>query len=294
METDRLHQFIVIAESGSFTKAAEILNRGHGGLSKSIKTLEDELGVALFRPKGRGVELTENGHHLLQKSKEILSALNELTISPKKELLPKGIKLTILMNEALALGCSFSMVNLFAGPLEILELDAGLIEEQIQSSPQYFGLTFTPYLSDHVEHLKICDCPMALFGAEEQWVQQSLDQIPFIAPSLQNNAIPSSPMGHKTRDGWPWNRPRQVVFRTNNLALALEAVYAKKGAIVIPVFLAEQLNTQTKRGKLFQIPIPKKFGALESRTIFLAKHRDTNENGEMKKLSKLVRQLVHS
>lgn len=44
MDTKRLRQFCAIAETGSLTKAAELLHITHSGFSKSMKLLQDDLG----------------------------------------------------------------------------------------------------------------------------------------------------------------------------------------------------------------------------------------------------------
>jgi len=64
METDRLKYFCVIVDTGSLTKAAEVLGVSHSGLSKAMSVLQGELGFKILVPKGRGLELTEKGREL--------------------------------------------------------------------------------------------------------------------------------------------------------------------------------------------------------------------------------------
>ena len=78
METERLHQFCLIADTGSLTKAASVLNISLGGLSKSMKVLEDDLGFQLFMPSGRGLVVSEKGLAIYSKAKQILASLSEL------------------------------------------------------------------------------------------------------------------------------------------------------------------------------------------------------------------------
>lgn len=53
--------FVAAAKYQSFTRAAEALCVTQAAISRQIRELEDSLGVALFRRKGRAVELTEAG-----------------------------------------------------------------------------------------------------------------------------------------------------------------------------------------------------------------------------------------
>ncbi|WP_428642434.1 LysR family transcriptional regulator [Roseibium sp.] len=56
-----LRAFSVLAETGSYTAAAERLNVTHAAVSQQIKTLEGRLGVSLVIRDGRGIRMTEDG-----------------------------------------------------------------------------------------------------------------------------------------------------------------------------------------------------------------------------------------
>jgi LysR family transcriptional regulator, nitrogen assimilation regulatory protein len=64
MEFRRLGYFIQIAELGSLSRASERLNIAQPSLSRQVRLLEEELGVALFIRRRRGMELTEAGEAL--------------------------------------------------------------------------------------------------------------------------------------------------------------------------------------------------------------------------------------
>lgn len=74
---DLLRSFVCIAETGSFTRAAEIVGRTQSGVSMQLQRLEDLLGQPLLqRSKGGTVRLTAPGSRLLGRAKEML-ALND-------------------------------------------------------------------------------------------------------------------------------------------------------------------------------------------------------------------------
>jgi LysR family transcriptional regulator of abg operon len=82
MEMQHLHHFIVTAQLGSVGKAADELNLTQSGVSRSLRTLEDLLGLPLFKREARGVLLTEFGRQLLPRAQSIWNArartLNEM------------------------------------------------------------------------------------------------------------------------------------------------------------------------------------------------------------------------
>ena len=74
----QLKHFLELASNGSFSKSAERLHITQPALSRSIKSLEDELGQALFDRVGRLNELTAFGRHVLWQARDVLEAANNL------------------------------------------------------------------------------------------------------------------------------------------------------------------------------------------------------------------------
>jgi LysR family transcriptional activator of nhaA len=70
--------FKVIADEGSISKAAKVLNIGQPALSTQLKSLEEYLGVLLFERKNRTLQLTESGRVTLEYASQISSLGQEL------------------------------------------------------------------------------------------------------------------------------------------------------------------------------------------------------------------------
>ena len=65
MDLKQLRSFREIAEAGSLSRAADRLRLAQPALSRQIRLLEAEAGLALFTRHGRGMALTEAGRELL-------------------------------------------------------------------------------------------------------------------------------------------------------------------------------------------------------------------------------------
>jgi DNA-binding transcriptional LysR family regulator len=78
MELYQLNTFVKIADEGSLTRAAELLFTSQPAISAQIKALEEELGVALFERKSRGMQLTDKGKLLYGQAVDTLDAAARL------------------------------------------------------------------------------------------------------------------------------------------------------------------------------------------------------------------------
>jgi DNA-binding transcriptional LysR family regulator len=78
METRQLRHFLAVADSGTFTAAAERLHISQPGLSTSIRNLEKELGVRLFVRSRTRTELTPEGRELYAGARRSLAMFDTL------------------------------------------------------------------------------------------------------------------------------------------------------------------------------------------------------------------------
>ncbi len=78
MDWDKLRIFHAVAESGSLTNAGKGLGLSQSAVSRHMTTLEESLGVNLFRRHARGLVLTEQGLILHEATKDIFSKLSLL------------------------------------------------------------------------------------------------------------------------------------------------------------------------------------------------------------------------
>jgi DNA-binding transcriptional LysR family regulator len=83
MELYQLKTFVVVAEEGHLTRAAERLHASQPTISAHIKALEEELETRLFIRTPKGMQLTEAGSRLRDKAGEVLRAARELKLEAR-------------------------------------------------------------------------------------------------------------------------------------------------------------------------------------------------------------------
>jgi len=81
MDFRHIQQFVVLAETLNFRRAAEKLHMAQPPLSVSIRKLEQELGVALFDRGKDGVKLTKSGEAALEEAQKALFHANQFKLA---------------------------------------------------------------------------------------------------------------------------------------------------------------------------------------------------------------------
>jgi len=76
MNLKQLEYFVQVAELGSFSKAAVVLDIAQPALSRQVRALETELNQQLFLRNGRGVALTDAGKRLFDHSVGVLQLVS--------------------------------------------------------------------------------------------------------------------------------------------------------------------------------------------------------------------------
>jgi len=77
LDIDLLRAFVGVAESGSFTRAAEKLNRTQSTVSQQIQRLEQAANAPLLLRDTRSLQLTEDGDRMLTYARRLLSLHDE-------------------------------------------------------------------------------------------------------------------------------------------------------------------------------------------------------------------------
>src|SRR5438105_13108400 len=93
LDIDQLRTFLAIVETGSFTRAAEIVHKTQSAVSMQMKRLEERLERPIFARDGRASKLTEDGERLLDYARRIvklnveaLAAFSDLALTGRVRL----------------------------------------------------------------------------------------------------------------------------------------------------------------------------------------------------------------
>lgn len=290
MDTNRLRQFCAIAESGSLTKASQLLHLTHSALSKSMKLLQEEFGYALLRPSGRGITLTDDGLLFYKHAKEFLEHESRL-FKIKKNTQQFSLKIGMPLIFQLCMGELIKRHLFDAESIAILDLDPGHIEQLIVNRQIDFGVTFIPYPRREIEIIEVGKFSSGCYHLKGLFQGKKFNEIPFATPSRE---LADNPLGIKERDGWLSSLyPRYTKFSVTHLSAGIELALQGLCAVYMPDFIALRINAARKpRESLIEYPLSKKQKNLQS--AFIIRHKNQAENTAFKQLYQIIKGIISS
>ena len=194
-----LRYFVAVAESGSILAASDKLHVAQPSISVRIRSLEDDLGVALFERRPRGVVLTEEGEELLVHARLILNSEETARESLRRHAVSPVGTVTFGVPTSLSSVLSVSLVEAALQKLpnvrlRIVESMTGYIIEWLRSGQLDLGLVFvdSPISGVQTEKLLTEDLHVAaadeaelapLKNARGEVAMEKLAGIPLILPT---------------------------------------------------------------------------------------------------------------
>lgn len=174
MNTRTLQLFTVVASLGSITEAATRLRVSQPAVSMQLRRLEDELGVTLLTPFGRGIALTDAGRTFLEHAQTVLAAEEQMLRAMEEY--REGRKGHIVLGASsfagtyLLPGFIANFANMHTGiDLELCICPEHEIEKLVKAGQIDIGITVFPIL----DHLSFRVMPFC----QEWWtVVQSVDE----------------------------------------------------------------------------------------------------------------------
>lgn len=156
MDLKQLEYFVRVAELGSFTRAAQVLDVAQPALSRQVRALELELHEPLLTRTGRGVVPTDAGLRLLEHGHAILhnvAMARDDLLSQRGE--PAG-RVTVGLPPSLARRLTPLLIECFQrempkARLEVVEAFSVTIAEWLSSARMDLGLVYSPASHPQIE-----------------------------------------------------------------------------------------------------------------------------------------------
>ncbi len=166
MELRVLRYFLTVAREQNITRAAELLHISQPALSRQLMQLEEELVVRLFERGWRNVVLTDDGHLLFRRAREIV----ELAEKTENEFKDEGDALSGVVSvgcgEAESMRRLAQLMRSFSEKYPNVKFDlysnnADYIKEGLERGWLDIGLFLEPVDLSGYEYLRI--------GVKERW-----------------------------------------------------------------------------------------------------------------------------
>jgi DNA-binding transcriptional LysR family regulator len=283
MDTFKLRYFSCVAETGSLTKASEVLGISHSGISKAISALQHETGLQLFRPRGRGLEITPEGSWLYQRAQEVLKVYDDIMRRPGAE----QSKIRMGLSGVIAITCAGAFATEFQESLLMKDIEVGELEGGIVSGELDFGVAFVPSPKSELEYLNLGEVRFSSHARASLVEKTKPVEIPFAVPISE---FPLNNMGYRNRDGWPSDLQRLPFYYVSGFAIALNLLRSGKAAVYMPDFVATLENARLPKAEKIQT-LSESLAAPTKKKLFLVKRQGDQESRAMKKAAKVVRRI---
>jgi DNA-binding transcriptional LysR family regulator len=241
-----LRAFACVAEHGSLTRAATVLEVAHSALSRRISALEAELGGRLFNRTGRGATPTEFALTLLPRVRAMLADNDALRAEARGEISSHAgtVVLGLVPSTArplvsalvVRLRQEFPRIRLCA-----LEAYSGQVEEWLTTGRIDIGL-FNRYGRARVRGAELfVDSPLAVVTARRrgavpaEFPFSALEGLPLVLPPRPNSLVSTVAdlaARHKVR--------LDIVLEAGSSALIRHAVAHAGLAALVPQSFAER------------------------------------------------------
>lgn len=241
MNLKQLEYFVRVAELGSFSKAAMVLNVAQPALSRHVRLLETDLRAVLLVRNGRGVMLTEAGKRLYDHSLGILQLLSSVRedIEANRDV-PSG-KIVVGLPPSFGRWCTLPLVeefrkNLPQAQLSIVEGLSAHLAEWIATGRADLAILLNPDPNPALDIKPVIDESICLVGTPgnmaygERGVGFSeLAKLPLILPA-RTHAIRKLLETHSAVHGVKLD----VAWEISSIASILNLVQAGYGYALLP------------------------------------------------------------
>ena len=199
MELRQIRAFLAVAETGSVTRAAEMLHIVQPAVSRQLKLLEDELGVPLFDRGRQGMLLTSAGQSFFARAQRALSEIDaaRVEIRPNPGVLMGNVGVGLLPSSCDLLSCTLASKVYVQHPGIKITFAVGysnhlakwLEEGEIDAALLYNATDSAQFSTSSLLHEPLCVCALHSFGmrSSELISIETLAKHPLVLPSRKHS-----------------------------------------------------------------------------------------------------------
>jgi LysR family nitrogen assimilation transcriptional regulator len=294
MSLENLKLFLAVANTGSFSKAAQILGVTQSSMSKRIFQLELQLGHRLFERHGRGASMTDAGRLLVRHAESLLRDADQLAQVIGGELsqaqgtvrlaLQASISWTLMQHLQPALQQNYPQIH-----LQVVEAPTRQVVDLIQEGRVDLGV-----LSDWGQETlpqveRLFNSPLLLVGQANDALSgatnvrfEQLTHVPLIVSPMPNGARVWLEAAAKEA-----GRGLNVVMEVHSVHLIKKMVIAGWGYTVA---LKESIQDDLAHRTLSACPI---ISPAMSQNFYLSVSNQRKGSGAVGVVAKLIRDWEH-
>ena len=290
MEIHQLTYFVAVAETGSFSRAAERCNIAQPSLSQQIQKLEQELGEPLFDRLTRRVVLTDAGRNLLPRAASILAELQDIKHSMNQVADSSSGLLTVGFIPTIAPFVLPRVIKRFSREFPLARLSVhedfteSLVHDLVDGKLDV-GITSTPIHNKLIRTQELLNEPLLVASSKDHDIitratilVKELDEFPFIALSEMHC------LGEQVQSFcYQQHLELKIVCHTSQLTTVQNCVALGLGVSLVPRALA--MSDKPK-----QVDYRELSDAAPQRKIAAATHVERTQSFLAKKFIEIVRE----
>ena len=250
MNQRQLKYFLEVYAQHSITLAAKNLFISPQGISKTISSLEEELGVSLFVHKKNRIQPTEDAARLAIHAQHIIDEYDVIT---------EKLFLENMTIKTLPVYCSYDVPQLIPAsffqdfhtqyseiPINIKEYPDEYIIQQIESNEVELAIVPGPFKPHTIHYTHLCTEPFCLVVNKQHPIAQ-YDVIPFSKIAGESIVIKDSMSYTSLNQIYNFKDPRQspnVILETSDVHLIHQMAEDNYALGISLMYLAQKIRSE--------------------------------------------------
>jgi len=256
MDFKQLRAFIAVAETGNVTRAADVLHVVQSAVSRLIRLLEQDMGVALFERERHGMVLTPAGQALLDYARRAMLELARARaeVGATGQAVGGLVTLGLLpsTSEVLASALVAAVAQEFPGiRLRIVMGYAGTLLRWLDSGEADAALLYGAERTADIQAVPLIEEPLWVIGPRGSGLRADR-AVPLAELAAHRLVLPSAPHGIRTIVDHACavaHVELDILAETNALSVQRSLVLGGHGLTILPpISVAEDLRRRRLAG----------------------------------------------